>query len=149
MDDQHQDVIERMGRLYESEGMTRIAGRLLGFLMLARNAHSLDGLAEALEVSKTSVSTNARLLEQFGLLERVTHPGDRKDYYRVKPDQSHLLELRLRRIREMAGIFEQAEEVAHDGGDRHVLERIRTMRRFNGEALAVLQGLLDSWTGGG
>jgi len=37
-------------------------------------------------VSKGSVSTNARLLEDRGVLERVSRPGDRRDYYRVLPD---------------------------------------------------------------
>ncbi len=145
MNEQQQEVIERMGRFSESEGMPRIAGRLFGYLLLEREARSLDELVEGLGVSKTSVSSNARLLEQAGLLERVTHPGDRKDYYKMSADQSRVLELRLAGIQEMGSILGQAEAAASDSGDREVVERIRTMRRYNEQALEMLQRLLESW----
>jgi DNA-binding transcriptional regulator GbsR (MarR family) len=37
-------------------------------------------------VSKGSVSTNTRLLEGLGLLERVGVPGARQSHYGVRPD---------------------------------------------------------------
>ena len=79
----NQDFIERMGLTLEEDGLPRIAGRIFGLLLLSDEPHSLDDLAAELQVSKGSVSTNARLLEQRGLLEQVCRPGDRRDYYRV------------------------------------------------------------------
>jgi len=81
-----QSFVERMGLMMESEGLPRIAGRIFGFLLVHEGAFSLDDLAERLHVSKASVSTNARMLEQFGMLERTSEPGDRRDYYQMGPD---------------------------------------------------------------
>jgi DNA-binding transcriptional regulator GbsR (MarR family) len=78
--------IERMGLALESDGMPRIAGRIFGLLLVSEDSLSLDELAADLGVSKASVSTNARLLEQRGVLERISRPADRRDYYRVPPD---------------------------------------------------------------
>src|SRR5690554_5102322 len=78
-----EDFVERMGLMMEADGMRRIAGRLYGFLLVHDEAYSLDELAERLKVSKASVSTNARFLEQVGILERMSTPGDRRDYYRM------------------------------------------------------------------
>ncbi len=78
-----QEFIERLGLHYEASGMPRISGRLVGFLLTHEDAHSLDDLAAQLQVSKASISTNARQLEHRGLIERVSHPGDRRDYYRI------------------------------------------------------------------
>jgi DNA-binding transcriptional regulator GbsR (MarR family) len=78
--------IERMGLALESDGMPRIAGRIFGLLLVSEDALSLDEIAADLGVSKASVSTNARLLEQRGVLERMGRPADRRDYYRVPPD---------------------------------------------------------------
>jgi DNA-binding transcriptional regulator GbsR (MarR family) len=78
--------IERMGLALESDGMPRIAGRIFGLLLVSEDSLSLDELAAELGVSKASVSTNARLLEQRGVLERISRPADRRDYYRVPPD---------------------------------------------------------------
>ena len=86
MDAQTLNFIERMGLTLESEGLPRIAGRIFGLLLVSEDPHSLDDLAAELRVSKGSVSTNARLLEQRGLLERVCRPADRRDYYSVPPD---------------------------------------------------------------
>src|SRR3954467_2860948 len=86
MHDRTVDFVERMGVVLESDGLPRIAGRIFGLLLVSEDPHSLDDLAAELRVSKGSVSTNARLLEQRGLLERVCRPADRRDYYSVPPD---------------------------------------------------------------
>ncbi len=80
-----QNFVERMGLMMESEGLPRIAGRIFGFLLVHEGAFSLDELAERLQVSKASVSTNARMLERFGLVERTSAPGDRRDFYQMGP----------------------------------------------------------------
>ena len=86
MNSQTGNFVERMGVALESDGLPRIAGRIFGLLLVSKDARSLDDLAAELRVSKGSVSTNARLLEQRGLLERVCRPADRRDYYSVRPD---------------------------------------------------------------
>lgn len=65
--------------------MPRIAGRLVGFLMIHTGSYSLDDLAEHLQASKASVSTNARMLEEKGILIRTSSPGDRRDFYEIAP----------------------------------------------------------------
>lgn len=91
--------VERMGLFWEAEGFPRIAGRIFGFLFLQPDACSLDELADALAVSKASVSTDARRLEQYGLLERQSRPGDRRDYYGIAPDvTARMVAMRRERI---------------------------------------------------
>jgi DNA-binding transcriptional regulator GbsR (MarR family) len=86
MDGQTVNFIERMGLVLELDGLPRIAGRIFGLLLVSEGARSLDDLAAELRVSKGSVSTNARQLEQRGMLERVCRPADRRDYYSVPAD---------------------------------------------------------------
>jgi DNA-binding transcriptional regulator GbsR (MarR family) len=86
MDPSTAHFIESMGLTLESEGWPRIAGRIFGLLLVSEEAQSLDDLAAKLQVSKGSVSTNTRLLEQRGVLERVSRPADRRDYYRAPRD---------------------------------------------------------------
>jgi hypothetical protein len=86
MDQATRDFIEGMGRQFEEDGAPRIAGQLFGFLMLQEEPCSLDDVAEQLRVSKGSASSNARLLEQLGIADRVTRAGDRRDYYQISPE---------------------------------------------------------------
>jgi DNA-binding transcriptional regulator GbsR (MarR family) len=81
-----EEFIERMGVLVEADGLPRIAGRLLALLVLEGGPFSFTALAERLQVSRGSISTNTRMLEQFGLIERITRPGDRQDYFQIASD---------------------------------------------------------------
>lgn len=102
--------VERMGLQMEAEGLPRIAGRLIGFLLVHEGAYSLDELAERLQVSKASVSTNARLLEQHGMLERSSTPGDRRDFYRIGRDPwRESLQVAMQKWETMRMLFTEAE----------------------------------------
>lgn len=86
MDEPTAHFIESMGLALESDGLPRIAGRIFGLLLVSEEARSLDDLAAELGVSKGSVSTNTRLLEQRGVLVQVSRHADRRDYYQVPHD---------------------------------------------------------------
>jgi hypothetical protein len=76
-----QQFVEGMGLYFERLAIPRIGGRILGLLMLAERPLTLDDMARALRVSRASVSTNARLSVAVGMVEHISLPGDRRDYY--------------------------------------------------------------------
>lgn len=80
------EFIESMGRYFERFGLARIGGRILGLLLISDRPLSHDDIASMLQVSRASVSTNLHMLAASSLAERVTYPGDRRDYYRYGPD---------------------------------------------------------------
>jgi DNA-binding transcriptional regulator GbsR (MarR family) len=80
------DFVERFAVAKEGDGLPRIAGRIFGLLLTGERDLSLDEIAKELGASKGSASVNTRLLEQSGFIERVSRPGDRRDYYRISPD---------------------------------------------------------------
>jgi DNA-binding transcriptional regulator GbsR (MarR family) len=80
------DFVERFAVAKEADGLPRIAGRIFGLLLTAEHDLSLDEIATELGASKGSASVNTRLLEQSGFIERVSRPGDRRDYYGISPD---------------------------------------------------------------
>jgi DNA-binding transcriptional regulator GbsR (MarR family) len=77
--------IEDIGLFFEQMGMPRMAGRILGVLLISDPpAQSITEIGEKLKASKSSVSIMARLLVENGLIERVASPIPRRDYYRFK-----------------------------------------------------------------
>ena len=58
----------------------------MGLMIFDGKAYSFGDLAIELQVSRGSVSTNARLLEQMGIIERVAKAGDRQDYFQLADD---------------------------------------------------------------
>ena len=78
--------IEEQGLRSQDEGLPRIAGRMLGLLIFDGRPRSFGELATELKVSRASISTNARLLQTLGAIERTTVPGDRQDYFQLSED---------------------------------------------------------------
>lgn len=98
--------IENIGLHFEEYGVPRIGGRILGLLLASSRPISPEEMADLLQVSRSSVSTNLRTLVMIGLADRVSLPGERSDFYIFADDAwTKSLEMRLDSIhalREMA-----------------------------------------------
>jgi DNA-binding transcriptional regulator GbsR (MarR family) len=104
--------IERLGLFSELEGLPRIAGRIFGLLLLSPRECSLDEIAERLRVSKASASTDVRRIAELGYVERVSRPGDRRDYYRVAEGMHERhVEQRLARLREFRRVTAELRQL--------------------------------------
>jgi DNA-binding transcriptional regulator GbsR (MarR family) len=91
-------------------GMPRMAGRILGYLLIADpEAQSVTDITQALKASKSSVSMMARLLVDNGLIERVASPVPRRDYYRFKPGGWILY------MRQWLGLMSELHDIAERG----------------------------------
>jgi len=135
------ELVERMGLHWERDGLPRIAGRIFGYLMLQADACSLDDIADALGVSKASVSVDARRLERLGLADRVGRPGDRRDYYVMAENVlAHSLELRLESMRQLHDVLVAARRVP-DAAPA-VRRRLASMIRQHDRALRAVEALL-------
>jgi DNA-binding MarR family transcriptional regulator len=113
--------IERMGLAAETDGLSRIAGRLFGALLLSEEPRSLDDLAESLGVSKASASVDARRLLDRGVAERVGKPGDRRDYYQLAPD--FFARLTRHRLARWAALHELVAEMRERDARTHGARR--------------------------
>lgn len=138
--------VERVGVALEALGATRTAGRLLGVLLVAEEPISLDDAARALKASRASISTNARWLETLGLLQKVSYPGDRKDYYLVSPGTfERILARRVAQMREWSRIAEAGLAAIEDDNliARARLEEMRETYAVLGGQMAALVARLE------
>jgi DNA-binding transcriptional regulator GbsR (MarR family) len=86
VDEERERYIEDFGLLIGQFGLPRMVGRVLGALLVSDPPErSAEELAEALKASRGSISSATRTLVQMGLVERRARPGERRDYFRVKP----------------------------------------------------------------
>ncbi len=109
--------IEEFGIVMEQTGLPRMAGRILGWLLISTPPHqSSEQLVNGLDASKGSISSMTRFLIQVSLIERMSLPGVRRDYFRVRADawQNMIrrgLEDEIKMVRQMA---ERALELLAD-----------------------------------
>jgi DNA-binding transcriptional regulator GbsR (MarR family) len=134
--------VEQYGLLSEREGLSRIAGRIFALMLVDPGPLSFSQLAERLEVSRASISTNTHLLEGFGIIERVTKPGDRQDYFQLLPDtwlgvlKRHIAN-HARRRQIIEELLENEDALPPDGA-----ERVRKLMRFTNAAIESAENLI-------
>ncbi len=100
--------VEDIGLYFEQMGLPRMAGRILGVLLISNPPEqSIIDLGEILQASKSSISTNTRLLDEMGLIERVPSPLPRQVAFRFSKG-GWLVFMRMH-LRLMASLHQIAE----------------------------------------
>jgi len=100
MSPEEAEFVDRLGLFMEMLGGPRTMGRVYGWLLICDPAQqSLTELAKTLAVSKASVSTVARQLQEGGMIERLPS-STRQHVYRVTPGGfASVLNTQLSRMR--------------------------------------------------
>jgi len=138
--------VEEVGIFFEQSSLPRMAGRILGWLLISDPPHQTTSeLAEVLLASKGSISTMTRLLIRIGLIERTSLPGERHDYFRLKPNAWHqMLKDSLVQVAAARQLAEHGLELLE--GKAHVnrlsLEEMHNMYAFFERELPAL---LERW----
>jgi len=128
------NFVEEVGIFFEQTGMPRMAGRILGWLLISDPPHqSPDELAASLMASKGSISTMTRLLIRIGLIERLSLPGVRHDYFRLRPGAwQHLIKESQEQIACVKRLAERGLDLlkGRDTMSRQWLEEMRDTYAF-------------------
>lgn len=86
MTDDEARFVEELGQYLGSVGMTPMAGRMWGWLLICVPAEQTAAeVAEALQASRGGISGAGRILETAGLIRRTRRRGDRREYFSSPP----------------------------------------------------------------
>ena len=81
------NFIEGLGQFFESSGLPKATGKIFAWLLICGEpGQTTNQLAEALKISKGSISTATQILAFAGFLERIKLPGDKRYVYRIRPN---------------------------------------------------------------
>lgn len=88
--DKYEETIEKfiqtIAKNMNLYGLTSSIGRLYGVLYFSDEPMTLDDMRDALEMSKTSMSTGVRALSDMKMVESTYKKGIRKDLYQSEED---------------------------------------------------------------
>lgn len=123
----HRQFIENVGDMIDEHGFPHMAGRVVGALLVCVPSQlTLDELATELQASKGSISMATQLLLRLSVIEKVSIPGERRRFYRIRPDI-------------WSTLFAQREE--HLDRNRQVAEQ--GIRLLEGKAIDAKRRLLE------
>ena len=85
-DGQIEQFIESWGSLGVLWGINRSMARIHAFLLTSEDPRDLDAIADSLQISRGNASMCLKELRNWGIIQRVHLPGDRRDYYVAEQD---------------------------------------------------------------
>jgi DNA-binding transcriptional regulator GbsR (MarR family) len=133
---------EDMARLLTAWGVPQTAARLYGYLLLSAEPASLDDIAADLEISKSTASVAARLLEMYTLARRHGERGSRRARYEASENYEGMLREQKRSLQSLAELLKAGRGVA-SGTTRDRLEVMAEFYLMIGEAM---EAALRRWS---
>lgn len=142
-----QHFVEQNGLFFESAGLPRMAGRILGWLFICEPPlQSLTEIADALNASKASISTNTRLLAGTGLIERTSKPGSRGAFFQITTEGwTSLMEHKLRQITRFKNVAAQGLDELGPDYPPERLRRLQEVHDFYAFFENEFPGLMARW----
>ena len=136
--------LEAVGLTFESVHLPRMAGRVLGALLLGPTDGLTAGeLTETLAASKGSISASTRLLEHYGFVDRIVLPADRRDRFAIRPGAwTRVLDERFSLVRSLRDLADEGLTLLYPGSDPRPLTEVRDMYEFLEEAWP---DLMERW----
>ncbi|WP_022834355.1 GbsR/MarR family transcriptional regulator [Salisaeta longa] len=144
-----QELIEEFGNIYESYGLKRLQGLIVGLLLTQDDPASLDDMVALLNHSKGPISIAVRRLADIGLVRKVNGPINRRNYYAAHPDIFYNnFKFNMATVRKNRALAERllnriaAEGRAHQSATADNLEH---MLRFYQLMESFYQDFSDEW----
>ena len=100
------------GALGPAWGVNRTMSQIHALLMVSPEALNTDEVMDSLEVSRGNAHGNIKELCAWGLVRKVTRPGDRKDYYEAEKDVWRVVQriARERKRKELEPVLQTLED---------------------------------------
>lgn len=119
METERQEYIEELALLFEKLGMTRMSGRVFGYLIVNDQPQtSFEELCRELKASKGSISGTLQQLRNVGFVRPVSLPGDRKTYYRVEfIEIGEMLQVRMKFMTTLGEKLDEGRKLRKIHGD--------------------------------
>jgi len=141
-----EDFIEKMGMNAQGDGLPRISGKIFGLLLIETGPFSFQEISERLSVSRGSVSTNTRLLENLGIIDRLAVKGERGDFFQLAHAPfTKLLEGVFKRMEKSISTVQEAQQAIPKSWKKSH-ERLADLQNFYSEYLHSTELLIQKLT---
>ncbi len=135
-----QRFIEDAARLLIPWGVSQTAARLYGYLLLCAEPVSLDRITADLEISKSSASVAARLLEAYLLARRHGERGSKRALYAVSDNYEGMLTEQNRLLDALANLLKKGAGTVASGATRDRLDEMAEFYLAIRQAMATALG---------
>ena len=126
-------LISSWGAFATHWGINRTMAQIHALLLISPNPITQDDIMEQLNISRGNVNMNTRELIDWGLVDRVLIPGERKEFFSAEKDiwkvSTQIIKERKRReLDPMLKLLAQLEKIEGDKKDKDTKQFIDTVQ---------------------
>lgn len=147
-----QQFISSWGAFGTHWGINRTMAQIHALLLISADPLTQDDMMEQLNISRGNTNMNIRELINWGLVERVLLPGERKEYFTAEKDiwkvvKQIVKERKKRELEPMLQLLDKLEEVEGDKRDKNVkifVDTISSIKKLGRQADKTLDMMIKS-----
>lgn len=147
-----QQFISSWGAFGSHWGINRTMAQIHALLLVSPEPLTQDDLMEELNISRGNTNMNIRELINWGLVERVLLPGERKEYFSAEKDiwkvvRQIVKERKKRELEPMLELLDKLEAVEGDKRDKHVktfIETVASIKKLGRQADKTLDVMVKA-----
>lgn len=140
------------GRLGTNWGINRTMAQIHALLLVSPEQLSADEVMEQLSISRGNANMNLRELIDWGLVQKVLVPGERKEFFTAEKDiwkvaRQIVKERKKRELDLMLPVLKELSEVEGDKRDKSVktfTDTINNIRKFSEQADKLLDTMIKA-----
>jgi DNA-binding transcriptional regulator GbsR (MarR family) len=140
------------GRFGTNWGINRTMAQIHALLLISPDPLSADAVMEELTISRGNANMNLRELIDWGLVQKVLIPGERKEYFSAEKDiwkvaRQIVKERKKRELDLMIPVLKELSDVEGDKKNKHVktfTDTINNIRRFSEQADKTLDTMIKA-----
>ncbi|MBP7556635.1 MAG: MarR family transcriptional regulator [Chitinophagaceae bacterium] len=147
-----QQFISSWGAFGTHWGINRTMAQIHALLLVSPDPLTQDDMMAELNISRGNVNMNIRELINWGLVERVLLPGERKEYFTAEKDiwkvvKQIVKERKKRELEPMLQLLDKLETVEGDKKDKDVkafLDTVGGIKKLGRQADRTLDTMIKA-----
>lgn len=140
------------GRFGTNWGINRTMAQIHALLLVSPDPLSAEDVMDQLAISRGNANMNLRDLIDWGLVQKVIVPGERKEFFTAEKDiwkvaRQIVKERKKRELDQMVPVLKELSEVEGDKRDKAVktfTDTIHNIRRFSDQADKALDTMIKA-----
>ncbi len=152
LSDAKQQFISSWGAFGTHWGINRTMAQIHALLLISPDPITQDDIMEQLSISRGNVNMNIRELISWSLVDRITLPGERKEYFTAEKDiwKVATLIIKERKKRELDPMLKLLGQLQHIDGDKkdketkQFIEMVGNIKKLGNHADRLLDVLVKA-----
>jgi DNA-binding transcriptional regulator GbsR (MarR family) len=149
------ELIQAWGNLGYSWGLNKTMAQIHALLMISPKPLSTEDIMTDLSISRGNANMNIRALLDWGIISRVSVPGERREYFRSEKDVWALArqvarERRKRELEPIIKVLREVNDVQSDGTEesKEFRKVVKELKNFAEKSDGLLETFIkaeESW----